>query len=85
MVEKTVEPIADVASAFIRAWLKAVTEVVIWPPLLEIVGPTGEAARFYARWYNHRHPNRKISWRKLSRPQRRDAVALWLALTENRT
>jgi hypothetical protein len=84
MGEETVEPIAEVASAFIGAWRKAVIEMVIqvkamWPPILEIIGPPNGAARYYAGWYNHRHPNRKISWRKLSRPQRRDAVALWLS------
>jgi hypothetical protein len=85
MGEETVGPIAEVVSAFTGVWRrKAVIEVVIqvktmWPPILEIIGPPNGAARYYAGWYNHRHPNRKISWRKLSRPQRREAVDLWLS------
>lgn len=40
-------------------------------------------AQLYARWYNSRHPTRKISWRRLTRKQmaegwRFDPVACYL-------
>jgi len=33
-----------------------------------------DAARVYARWYNVRHPGRRVSWRRLSRVQAWEAL-----------
>ena len=31
----------------------------------------------YARWYNAHHPHRKVNPKRLSRPQKAEAIRLW--------
>ena len=38
---------------------------------------TGEIYQAYAAWYNYRHPTQKISWRRLNRTQRKEAMQRW--------
>ena len=55
---------------------------VLAPTAIEIMHQCGlysdaeleEAYRAYARWYNWRHPERKVSWRRLNRAQRAEAM-----------
>lgn len=48
-----------------------------WPEPI-IVIHTGKIYQAYAAWYNHRHPTRKINWRRLNRIQRKEAMQRWL-------
>lgn len=49
-------------------------------PLAEIPYYDREpACRQYAERYNQRHAGRRVSWRRLSRPQRATAAQEWLA------
>ncbi len=76
LVEQTTRACQVMADSTIAAW------EVLASSAIEIMHQCGwyseaeleEAYIAYARWYNWRHPCRKISWRRLNRRQRAEAM-----------